>query len=586
MAGNLRLAPGLNTATQPLKATTSSAACASPWSVRTGLRLSFTDNVILRDYQTECLAAIETGWQKFSRQLIVMATGTGKTVCFARIAQREVEAGGKVLILAHTEELLDQAIDKIVRTTGIEADKEKADNMASPHASIVVASVQTLSRLNRLTSFADSHFSLVICDESHRSLAKSYQKILNRFHFGDCALAEGWTAPLPSVPYQHKARILGVTATPSRSDRRSLGEFYQTCAYEYGLLDACREGYLIRPIIENIPLQLDIRGVKKTSSDYDSTEVAHKIAPFLGKIAELLAPKIISRKTAVFMPSIETARLMADALISVGIDASFISGACTDRNEKLVSFHGKGNGSAIVGAMLLAEGWDHPPVSAIVPLRATKIQSLLQQIVGRGTRPLAGVIDGLNTAEERLAAIAASEKKDLVVFDFLWLSDSVDLISPVDLVAGSPEIKKAMLKSGIKDVVAAEAEAQKDLLKSLAKAAAKHQHRQPRTIDPIAWAVSLGDAVLDGYSPQTTAEGQAATKEELDFILNAGLDSSRIKTSGAAQKIINRIVDRDKMGLATVKQLNFLAKLGIPEERAVLMKKGQAGAIIGRGFRH
>ncbi len=221
-------------------------------------------------------------------------------------------------------------------------------------------------------------------------------------------------------------------------------------------------------------------------------------------------------------------------------------------------------------------------MSAIIPLRATKIASLLQQIVGRGTRPLAGIIDGLETAEQRLSAIAASEKTELLVFDFLWLADSVDLVSPVDLFAGTPELRAAMKENGLTDLVQSEAVAQKDLLKSLEKAAKKHQHRQPRTIDPIAWAVSMGDAVIANYTPETSSEAAPASIDELEFLLHHGLDTSQVKSSGQAQKLINRVVDRTKMGLASVKQLNFLLKLGIPEHSAVLMKASQAGAIIGR----
>lgn len=544
--------------------------------------------MVLRDYQVACIDAVETGWARYSRQLAVLATGCGKTVIFSHIAKREVDRGGRVLILAHTDELLDQAIDKLRKSTGLDADKEKADEFASPYAKVVVASIQTLSRTNRLTGFSDSHFTLVICDETHRALAKSYQKVLNFFHFGTESMAEDWKAPARDTPYQHKARVLGVTATANRSDKRSLGEFYQHCAFEFGLLEACREGYLVRPIVRNIPLKLDLRGVKKTGGDYDAGQIVERITPFIDLIASHIAKEAGDRKIVVFMPSIETSRLGAEALANHGIDASFVSGKCHDRHEKIETFHGKGNGSAVVNAMLLTEGWDHPEASCICVLRPTKIQSLYQQCVGRGLRTLPGVIDGLKTREERLAAIAASAKTDTLVLDFLWLTETIDLISPVDLVATTPELSKLMKENGLPDLVAAEEEAQKDLLKSLEKAAKKHQHRQARTVDPLAWAVSLGDPVLAGYQPETAADAAPASKEELDFILKAGLDSSAVKTSGQAQKIIGRIVDRDKLGLATVKQLSFLKKLGFPDETASLMKKAQAGAIIGRemaGFR-
>lgn len=540
----------------------------------------------LRDYQVACLAAIEDGWKTQSRLLIVLGTGGGKTVVFAEATKREVAKGGKVLILAHTDELLEQAIDKLNRAVGLHAEKEKADERASPFASVVVASVQTLHRDARLTSFAHNHFSLVIVDESHRVLAKSYQKILAWFHFGPASLAPDWKMPSPVVNHPHFARVLGVTATPDRGDRRNLGEFYAKCVFDHGMLQLCRDGYLVRPIVRNIPLKIDVRGVKKTAGDYDAGEIAHKIAPFLNQIAQAVATYARDRKTVIFTPSVDTARMAAEACAAVGLDASFVSGSCPDRHEKIEAFHGKGNGSVICNAMLLTEGWDHAEVSCIVPLRITKIRSLLTQCVGRGTRPLTGTIDGLDTPEERLAAIAASPKKNLLVFDFLWLSDRLDLVGPVDLFAANPEIRKAMLKSKNADLLEAEEEAQRDFLKALEKEARKHQHRQPRTMDPLAWAVSVGDAVLASYVPETAADAQPPSTQELDFLLQHNIDTSQVKTSGLAQKLVTRIVERHKLGLASVKQLNFLKQLGVPEEQAALMKAGQAGAIIGRRSAH
>lgn len=536
----------------------------------------------LRDYQQAAVTAVEEGWKTQSRLLIVLGTGGGKTVVFAEIARREVERGGKVLILAHTDELLEQAIDKLHRAVGLHAEKEKADERASPFASVVVASVQTLHRDARLTSFSHDHFSLVIVDETHRALAKSYQKILAWFHFGPDSLKPDWKIPSPVVNHPHFARVLGVTATPDRGDRRNLGEFYAKCVFDHGMLQLCRDGYLVRPIVKNIPLRIDVRGVRKTAGDYDAGEVAHKIAPFLKQIAQAVVQHARDRKTVIFTPSVETARWAAEACAAEGLDASFVSGSCPDRHEKIEAFHGKGNGSVICNAMLLTEGWDHAEVSCIVPLRITKIRSLLTQCVGRGTRPLAGTIDGLDTPEERLAAIATSPKKDLLVFDFLWLSDRLDLVAPVDLFAANPEIRKAMLKSRETDLVKAEEEAQRDFLKALEKEARKHQHRQPRTMDPLAWAVSVGDAVLASYVPETSADAMSPTKQELDFLLQHNIDTSQVKSSGLAQKLIHRIVERHKLGLASVKQLNFLKQLGVPEEQAALMKAGQAGAIIGK----
>ncbi len=374
-------------------------------------------SITLRPYQNDCLKAIREGWKDFSRTLAVLATGLGKTVIFSHVAKEEVDKGGKVLIIAHTDELLEQAIDKIFRSTGIVAEKEKADCRASPFATVVVASIQSLSRTNRLLGFSPDHFSLVITDESHRVLAKSYQKVTRYFHFGAESLSEDWAMPAPDVPHKFYARCLGVTATADRGDKRSLGEFYQTCVFEYGLLEGVREGWLVRPVIRNIPLQkVDMRGIKKKGGDYDAAEVVARMEPFLRDIAEKLSVAMrddagrFNRKLVVFTPSVQTADILARFLCEYAVNADFVSGACADREVKVAGFDAKPNGSAICCAMLLIEGWDCHSVNAICVLRHTKIRSLYAQAAGRGFRPIPGTVDGLVTAAERLQAIADSER--------------------------------------------------------------------------------------------------------------------------------------------------------------------------------
>lgn len=532
----------------------------------------------LRDYQDDCLAAIEQGWKEFSRLLIVLATGTGKTVLFSRECQITVSQGGKVLILAHTDELLEQAIDKLSRSTGLVAAKEKASDTASPYASVVVASVQTLSRENRLRGFPDDHFSLVIVDEAHRCLAPSYQRVLNYFHFGKESLDEGWLAPVPGVPYEHKARVLGVTATADRGDKRTLGEFFQKCAYEYGLLEACRDGYLVRPIVRNIPaehVKIDLRGIKMSKisgqADFDVSELGARITPFLRVIARHIYEEAKDRKTVCFLPSIETARLLAGALAENGLNASFVSGACPDREQKIADFHAAGRGSIIANAMLLTEGWDCPDASCIVVLRPTKIRALYTQCVGRGTRTLPGVIDGLATKEQRLLAIAASDKPDLLLLDFLWLTDRLDLVKPIDLVASSPELRKKMEERNEADIVACEAAASRDLLKALEEAAKKNARKKARTVDPLAWAVSLGDAALAGWEPESKWDELPPTEGQLELLRKHGIETRNITCRGLADKIVGRVVSRLRLGLCTPKQLSLMTQLGLDEQTCSML---------------
>jgi superfamily II DNA or RNA helicase len=545
----------------------------------------------LREYQTDALNKIRDAWTTHNRILAVLATGCGKTVIFSSVAREIVDAGGRVLILAHTDELLEQAMAKLEGSTGLSAEKEKADSYAGLSASVVVASIQTLTRTNRLTGFPDDHFDLVIVDEAHRSLAKSYIKVLSYFHFGARSLDEEWRMPAVGEAFEHKARVLGVTATADRGDKRSLGEFYQECVVDYGLLQAVQDGYLVRPVTHNIPLQIDLRGVKVSrgpgGSDYDVREVVERITPFLREAARNIAAAAFDRKTVVFLPSIDTAKLMSAALCEMGLTSEYISGQCANRKEKLEWFADAGNGSCICNAMLLTEGWDCPDVSAICVLRPTKIRGLYVQCVGRGTRPLPGVVDGLKSAAERIAAIAFSQKPDLRIIDFLWLSDRLDLIQSVDLVATSPEVRAKMLanqKSEVDgpgmDLIEAGASAERDLLESLEKAAKEHSKKKTRVIDPLAWAVALGDDALQGWEPSTKWEALSPTPGQLEALEKAGIDIGKIKMRGLASKLLDRISARRKANLCTPKQLNMMIQLGLSEASVSMLSFTEAHATI------
>ena len=181
----------------------------------------------LRPYQQEAVAAVMHEWADgHKKTLLVLPTGTGKTIAFAKIAENSVREGKKVLILAHREELLNQAQEKIKTATGLLCAKEKAEetSLASWYR-IVVGSVQTLMREKRLRQFPEDEFGTIIVDEAHHALADSYQQVLQHF---------------PT------ANVLGVTATPERNNLQCLGNYFDSLAYEYSLTQAVRDGYLCK----------------------------------------------------------------------------------------------------------------------------------------------------------------------------------------------------------------------------------------------------------------------------------------------------------------------------------------------------
>ena len=172
----------------------------------------------LRTYQDEAKHAIFNEWAKGNKKtLLVLPTGTGKTIVFAKVTEECVRRGERVLILAHRGELLDQAADKLSAATGLKCAVEKAEESClSSFRRVVVGSVQTLMREKRLSQFSTDYFDDIIIDEAHHSISESYQKVLRHFEF---------------------AKVLGVTATPDRGDMKNLGQVFDSLAYEYTLPD-------------------------------------------------------------------------------------------------------------------------------------------------------------------------------------------------------------------------------------------------------------------------------------------------------------------------------------------------------------
>ncbi|MCW5548610.1 MAG: DEAD/DEAH box helicase [Opitutaceae bacterium] len=514
-----------------------------------------------RRYQAEAVVSVGAGFAEdpeIKAQLVCAATGTGKTIIFSVLAKIEEAKGGRTLILAHTDELIDQAIDKLFRSTGLKAAKEKAQHYAGRWAKIVVGSVQTLHRTLRLTSWPKNHFTLIIVDEAHRSLAESYQTILQHFMAGG-------------------AKVVGVTATPDRGDKRALGEFYQRIAYDYGLRQACRDGWLVRPIVKTMPLSIDLNGVKtkKTAdgNDLDRMEVGRRLVPFLGAIAENIKKEAGAKKVLIFMPSVETAQMMADALRAAGVSADWVCGdkkLCPDRTER-VERHKAGRFQALVNMAILTEGYDDDSIEIIVCLRATKIRSLYAQIIGRGTRPMGNIVKQLNQASnalERQAIIAASDKPVVTILDFLWLYEKHDLCRPASLVAKDAAVEEQMEESSpaagdVIDLLEAEERAERDLLQKLEEDLKKNQNKRSEVVDPLAVAADLADIELANYEAMTKRDARPATTEQLRKLLANGVDASKIKNYGHARATLDKIVRRHEAGLCNIRQLNFFTKLGV-----------------------
>ena len=140
-----------------------------------------------------------------------------------------------------------------------------------------------------------------------------------------------------------------------------------------------------------------------------------------------------------------------------------------------------------------------------------------------------------------------------------------------DLVATTPEIRKKMEEKGGADLIDCEAAAKRDLLKALEEAAKKNARKKARVIDPLAWAVSLGDDALASWEPMNKWDELPPTPSQLTYLRNYGIDVGNITCRGLASKILDRVISRQRLKLCTPKQLSLMAQLGLDEHTCALL---------------
>lgn len=486
----------------------------------------------LRPYQQAARDSIHAQWEQGRlRTLLVLPTGTGKTIVFASVAADQVRAGDRVLILAHRGELLEQAADKLQRSTGLVSAVEKAESTClNSWFRVVVGSVQTLQRSARLERFPRDYFGTIIIDEAHHAITDGYRRILDYF--------EG-------------AKVLGVTATPDRGDMRNLGEVFDSLAYEYKLTDAIKEGYLCKIMAQTIPLQLDISEVGFTSGDYSLGQLGTALDPYLEQIAAEMVQRCRGRKTVVFLPLIKTSQKFRDLLNAKGFQAAEVNGQSANRKEVLADFDA-GKYNVLCNSMLLTEGWDCPSVDCVVVLRPTKVRSLYSQMVGRGTR-------------------LAEGKTDLLLLDFLWMTDKHELCRPADLVCEDRAVARQMTENlaatGVpKDIEEAAAQACEDVVaqreEALAKQLAEQRRKKAKLVDPLQYEMSIQPEDLSGYVPTFGWEAGPPTEQQTTALEKLGILPDAVESAGKASLLLDRLHKRRDEGLTTPKQIRCLEKYG------------------------
>lgn len=362
--------------------------------------------IVLRDYQQAATDACLEDLKKRRSALIVLATGLGKTILFCKLAEHY---DGRILVLAHLEELLQNARDDLRSITGEPIGTERGREHHEGER-IVVGLIQSVR--TRLKHFRHDHFSLIIIDEAHHAASEDYRRVIDHF---------------PG------AKVIGLTATDGRADGKTLP--FETCSYRMGILEGVEQGYLVpirgrRVVLESLNLSR-VRRKNNGEGDFDESALDDEMVRGAVAIADTLVADYPNEKGILFFPGCKSAQLAAELLnerqpgCAVYIDGTIVGQQRRDLVNKLRN----GEARWLCNVGIATEGFNWPEASVVGMCSPTLSRPAYAQRAGRGTRPLAGLLNGLLTTESRRAAIAASAKPSMLILDFVGVSANLDLIS-------------------------------------------------------------------------------------------------------------------------------------------------------------
>ena len=517
----------------------------------------------LRPKQVEQRDAIDDCWDAGNQSILMVApTGTGKTVVLADVvAATKV---GRTLVIAHREELviqLETALRRVGCDVGVEMAARSARNRGWMPPQVVVASVQTLvaSGCRRLEELVDKpgDWALTVIDEAHHAIADSYRTIIEH------------------MQQNQSHRVLGVTATPDRTDRLAMGTVFEAVAHEYQISEAIDEGYLVPIRQRAIRVEsLDYSKCRTTAGDLNGRDLARvmEMERNLHAIAEPTMELSNGRKAVVFCASVDQARRITEIFNrAMPASARFVEGN-TPKDERRQIFRefDRGDFQFLCNCMIATEGWDCPSCEIVVLGRPTKSRSLFVQCVGRGTRPLPGVIDAAGgTATERRAAINASDKPYCEIFDFVGNSGRHKLVNIFDVLAGEhpgPILKRAQ-------EIAAQSDEAVDIDEAIALAREEEAREQERVeLENQAKRAKLRASVkysAKTFDPFNTLDISApvesspepATDGQISFLAKLRVDATSM-SKRQASKLIGAHKRRSKEGLCSFAQAKILKERG------------------------
>jgi superfamily II DNA or RNA helicase len=532
----------------------------------------------LRNYQKNAADAVFREWESNRSTLAVMPTGCGKTVMAAEIVKRIFP--GRVLFLAHREELIFQAREKITRYTGLNCGIEMAGYKVDEHSNlwymkdpVIVSSIQTQNAGGagdgRMSKFNPEEFSVAIVDEAHHATASSYVRVLDYYKSNS------------------KLKILGITATPDRADEEALGKIYDTVAYDYEISDAINDGWLV-PITQRMVQvsELDFSQIRTTAGDLNSGDLAAVMEQekMLHGIASPAIDIVGSRRALLFASSVKHAEMLAEIFNRHRPDMATWICAKTpkDSRRKILTEYAAGKIQVVCNCGVLTEGFDDPGVEVIIMGRPTKSRSLYSQMCGRSTRPLPGIVDGLDSPDDRREAIAASTKPYCEIVDFTGNAGRHKLMCSADILGGKysdevvdiarEEIRRSQKPENIEEI--------------LEKAEAEYQERKKREAAKKARLVigaKYSQIFIDPFDLLNVKPGKARgwdqgkelTDKQKNLLIKQGINPEGMPFHEAKQ-LIGELFKRWDSGMCSIKQAALLRKYGLPTD----VKREQASAWL------
>jgi len=494
----------------------------------------------LRPYQQQAAAATFAALADHRSTLVVMPTGTGKTILFAAVAER-FRPLGRALILAHREELVEQACDKVQRSTrltvGVEMGQRRTE--ASMLPDVVVASVQSLSRPSRRERFTRESFALVVIDEAHHATSASYRAIIEHF---------------PG------AKLLGVTATPDRGDGVGLRAVFSSVAFEYSLRHAIADGYLVTLRQRAITVaSLDVSRVRTVAGDLHAGDLDKLFTTetMLHEVAVPLVEQAGDRSTIVFTVSVEHAHALTEVIGRYAPGQARALDGMTDHDVRraTIDAFALGEFRFLVNCALFTEGFDIPGISCVAIVRPTKSRAFYAQMVGRGTRLAPG-------------------KSDCLILDFRGNAGRHALVSAVDVLGGKDLDEST--KNHARTLV--EKDPQLDLLTALDRAAAHQVRCRPeyhvREVDPFGLSIAPNAAeaarLLALPLLPIDERSQPATQQQRDWLVARGLPvAGEALYAHHAAALLAELRRRQREGLASYKQLRLLARRGVADAHQI-----------------